>query len=78
MEKVSVEVKIAETDTGFDHFLDTEKACETDRVVLADTTLPMRDRTEANTERGSYDDVEFRIAEVANLLFPDIYRYTHT
>ena len=77
MEKVCVEAKIAETDTGFDHFLTTEKVRETGSVVGADATVRMRDETQANTERGSYDDVEFRIAEVANLLFPDIHRYTH-
>jgi len=64
-------------DGGHDYFLTTEKVHETTRILRADDTVRMRGQTQANTERGSYDEVEFRIAEVAKLLFPDIYRYTH-
>jgi len=75
MEKVCELIKT--DDGGHNYFLTTQKVRETSRILGADDTIGIRGQTPANTERGAYDEVEFRIAEVANLLFPDIYRYAH-
>ncbi len=52
---------------GFDCFLAAKKVGPNGRVIGVDMTAEMLDRARTNAEKGSYNNVEFRMGEIENL-----------
>lgn len=56
---------------GFDCFMAANKVGKTGRVIGVDMTLEMIDKAQMNAEKGSYDNVEFRLGEIEKLPLAD-------
>lgn len=56
---------------GFDCFLAAKKVGKNGRVIGVDMTPEMIDRARQNTEKGNYDNVEFRLGEIEHLPVAD-------
>jgi len=52
---------------GFDSFLAAQKVGETGRVIGVDMTPEMLEKARANTGKGGYENVEFRLGEIENI-----------
>jgi len=56
---------------GFDCFLAAKAVGEKGRVIGVDMTPEMLDKAQANAQKGSYQNVEFRLGEIENLPVAD-------
>ncbi|MBU4251371.1 MAG: arsenite methyltransferase [Candidatus Omnitrophica bacterium] len=56
---------------GFDAFLAAKKVGKIGRVIGVDMTQEMLERARANSKKGGYDNVEFRLGEIEKLLVED-------
>jgi len=56
---------------GFDCFLAARKVGKKGRVIGVDMTPEMIDKARQNSQRGQYDNVEFRLGEIENLPIAD-------
>jgi arsenite methyltransferase len=56
---------------GFDCFLAAKEVGATGRVIGVDMTPEMLDKARANTRKGGYRNVEFRLGEIENLPIAD-------
>jgi SAM-dependent methyltransferase len=56
---------------GFDCFLAAKKVGQTGKVIGVDMTPEMLDKARANTKKGKYTNVEFRLGEIENLPVAD-------
>ena len=52
---------------GFDCFLAAERIGKQGKVIGVDMTPEMVEKAKANAERGQYENVEFKLAEIENL-----------
>jgi arsenite methyltransferase len=56
---------------GFDCFLATAKVGKSGKVIGVDMTPEMIERARGNSEKGGYENVEFRLGEIENLPVAD-------
>lgn len=56
---------------GFDAFLAAKKVGAKGKVIGVDMTPEMLDKARANTKKGNYSNVEFRLGEIENLPVAD-------
>jgi arsenite methyltransferase len=56
---------------GFDCFLASKKVGASGKVIGVDMTPEMLDKARANTKKGKYTNVEFRLGEIENLPVAD-------
>ena len=56
---------------GFDCFLASQKVGEKGRVIGVDMTPEMIEKARENTNKGNYENVEFRLGEIENLPVAD-------
>lgn len=56
---------------GFDCFLAAKKVGKSGKVIGVDMTPEMVDRARANSKKGKYENVEFRLGEIENLPVAD-------
>ncbi|MFB3919485.1 MAG: arsenite methyltransferase [Candidatus Velamenicoccus archaeovorus] len=56
---------------GFDAFLASPRVGKTGRVIGVDMTQEMLDKARANTQKGGYANVEFRLGEIEKLPVED-------
>src|SRR5512137_2034302 len=56
---------------GFDCFLAAKKVGKTGKVIGVDMTPEMLEKARANSKKGKYENVEFRLGEIENLPVAD-------